>query len=926
VGYVTDSSPLIGSKLGPYEILGKLGAGGMGEVFKARDTRLDRTVAVKTLPPLVAASPEFRERFEREARAISQLSHANICTLFDVGEQGGTSFLVMEHLEGETLADRIAKGPIPIAQALTWAMQIAGALNAAHRQGILHRDLKPGNIMVTSSGVKLLDFGLAKIVAGAVDGSGSLSITAPPTRTTPLTAQGTILGTFQYMAPEAVEGEEADARADIWAFGCVLYELLTGRRAFAGKSQASLFGAILKEDAPSVSAVMPLASPALDRIVRTCLAKDPNQRVQSAHDLLLNLQWVAEGGSAAGVPAPVLAGRKSRERLMWAAVAVVGAIGAAAAWIAKPAPAQTGTVTRFVHTLEPTVRFTRTGRHNVAMSPDGTFFVYVANAQLFIRRMNDVDAQPIKGSQEDPVDPVVSPDGQWVAYFVPAPGTTQTPSGTTPTPSPATLKKIPVTGGASIVLASLGFPFGVSWQDDVIVVGQGAGGVVSVPAGGGTPRQLVTLQPGEALAASPQLIDGGRSLLFSLLKSSAANWNLGDIVVQPVAGGERKVVVQGGHDGRVLPSGHLVWARDNTLFGARFDERSGLRTSDPVPLVVGVTTTAGTVTSTGAGQFSVSRDGRIAYRPGAAQVSVERRTLAWVNRQGVEQPIAAEPRGYIYPRISPDGKRIALDALDTRRDIWIWDFERDILTRLTQEANATDKRGPIWSPDGRSLFYSSTEGTRAVVLRRPADGTGASDKLAEESSTNMVPTTLTPDGQTLIYNLQIGGGANYDLKTVPLAGNRTPAALLATPRRESNAELSPDGRWLAYESDESGRLEIYVRPFPAVDAGRWQISNTGGNRPAWARNGRELFYISGDARMMAVPVSRASDNAFTYGRPAALFSTSSLYTGLIGRTYDVAADGRFLLVKQPAGAAATDNQAIVVIENWIDEVRQRLGQ
>ena len=431
--------------------------------------------------------------------------------------------------------------------------------------------------MVSSSGIKLLDFGLAKIVAGAVDGSGSLSITAPPTRSTPLTSQGTILGTFQYMAPEAVEGEEADARADIWAFGCVLYEMLTGRRAFAGKSQASLFGAILKEDAPSVSAAVPLASPALDRIVRTCLAKDPNQRVQSAHDLLLNLQWVAEGGSAAGVPAPVLAGRKSRDRVMWMAAAVaVGAIGAAAAWIAKPAPAQTGTVTRFVHTLEPTVRFTRTGRHNVAMSPDGTFFVYVANNQLFIRRMTDVDAQPIKGSQEDPIDPVVSPDGQWVAYFVPATSIPQAPSGgATPTTSPATLKKVPVTGGASIVLASVGFPFGVSWQDDDIVIGQGPGGVVSVPAGGGTPRQLVSLQPGEALAVSPQLIDGGRSLLFSLLKSGAANWNQGEIVVQPVAGGERKVVVQGGHDGRALPSGHLVYASDNTVFGARFDERSG---------------------------------------------------------------------------------------------------------------------------------------------------------------------------------------------------------------------------------------------------------------------------------------------------------------------------------------------------------------
>ena len=330
-----------GTRLGPYEILDAIGAGGMGEVYKAKDTRLDRIVAVKTLLPHIAAAPDLRERFEREARAISQLSHVNICTLFDVGEQDQTAFLVMEYLEGETLAARIAKGPIPVEQALPWAIQIASALNAAHRQGILHRDLKPGNVMLTPAGVKLLDFGLAKIVAGTatVSTPAASMMTSPATMTTPLTMQGTILGTFTYMAPEMVEGEEADARADIWAFGCILYEMLTGRRAFIGKSQASLFGAILKEDAPSVSVVQPLVHPALDRIVRTCLAKDPNQRVQSAHDLLLNLQWIVEGGSAAGAPAPVLARRRSRERAMWMGVALaVGTIGAVAAWFSdRPA-------------------------------------------------------------------------------------------------------------------------------------------------------------------------------------------------------------------------------------------------------------------------------------------------------------------------------------------------------------------------------------------------------------------------------------------------------------------------------------------------------------------------------------------------------------------------------------------------------------
>ncbi len=480
--------------------------------------------------------------------------------------------------------------------------------------------------------------------------------------------------------------------------------------------------------------------------------------------------------------------------------------------------------------------------------------------------------------------------------------------------------------GTSTVLATLGFPYGLSWLGDVIVIGQGRGGVVSVPAGGGTPRPLVTLQADEALAASPQLIDGGRTLLFSLLKKDAATWSGAEIVVQPIAGGDRKVVVSGGHDGRVLPSGYLVYARDNTVFGARFDERSGQRSGDPVPLIVGVMTGANTAQA-GPGQFSVSGNGRIAYRPAAVQTGAERRPLVWVDRQGREQAIAAEPRGFIYPRISPDGKRIALDAFDTRRDIWIWDIERDILTRLTQDANASDKRGPVWSPDGRSLFYTSTDGGRSALLRRAADGTGVSDTLVEETTQQMAASTVSPDGQAVIYSYSVGGNLNnYDMKALLLAAPGTPTPLLVSPRSQRNPEVSPDGRWLAYASDESGRFEIYVRPFPAVDAGRWQVSNTGGTRPAWARNGRELFYVSADAQMMAVSVSRDSGNAFTYGRPAALFSTSALYTGLDGRTYDVAADGRFLLVKQPSGVGATENQAIVVVADWLDEVRQRLGQ
>ena len=908
-----------GSRLGPYEILSPIGAGGMGEVYKARDTRLDRIVAVKTLPAQLGAAPELRERFEREARAISQLNHPNICTLFDVGEHDGASFLVMEHPEGETLAARIQKGPIPIEQALKWAIQIAGALHAAHRQGILHRDLKPGNVMVTPTGVKLLDFGLAKIVAAAGGtASSAASMTAPPTMTTPLTMQGTILGTFQYMAPEMVEGEEADARADIWAFGCVLFEMLTGRRPFVGKTQASLFGAILKEDAPSVSAALPLVPPALDRIVRTCLAKDPNQRVQSAHDLLLNLQWVAEGGSAAGTPAPVLARRRSRERVLWTAIALaVGAAAAAAAWVAKPAPAQTGIVTRFVHTLDAKQRFTRTGRRTIAMAPDGTFFVFVANNQLFVRRMNEVAAQPIKGTEEDALDPVVSPDGQWVAYSVPTQG-----QGLATT----TLKKIAVSGGTPMVLASLAAPYGASWQGDTLAVAQGPGGIVTVPAGGGTPKPIVTLQKDDFAVSSPQILDDGTSVLFTVTKKGATTWEQADIVVQS-ADGARRVVQAGGHDGRVLPSGHLLYVRDNTLFGARFDLKRNERTGDPVPLIVGATETSA-LGSAGPGQFSVSREGRIAYLPSSEAGAVIRRTLVWVDRQGHEQPIAADAREFIYARVSPSGKRIALDALDGTRDIWIWDVEHEILSRMTLEGDKTEKRMPIWAPDSRSVFYTSTASAHAQFLRHAADGTGTAEKLAEEAADQAVPTSVSPDGQTLLYTIN---QPTYDVKALPLGADRTARLLVGTPKLETNGEVSPDGRWMAYESDESGRSEVYVRPFPAVGDGRWQISTGGGVKAAWARNGRELFYASADDQMMAVPVTAGAGKEFTYGKATPLFSLKAYYIGrtasrtlLLGRQYDVAPDGRFLVIKEPPDTVL-GAPTIVVVERWIEEVKKRIG-
>jgi Tol biopolymer transport system component len=909
-----------GAKLGAYEVIAKVGEGGMGEVYRARDTRLDRTVAIKVLPQQIAGGAEFRERFEREARAISQLNHPHICTLYDIGREGANHFLVLEYLEGETLADRLRKGPLNVDQAITYAIQIAAALDAAHRRGILHRDLKPGNVMVTAAGAKLLDFGLAKATA-ATTGGGSAhgtSLSVPLTVTTPLTSQGTILGTFQYMAPEVIDGEAADARADIWAFGCVLYEMLTGTRPFAGKTQASLLGAILKDDARPVSAAQPLVPPALERIVRTCLAKDPVQRVQSAHDLLLNLQWIGEGGSAAGVPAPILARRRSRERSIWIAAAVAAALlGTLAGWLAKPASTRTNPIRRFVHTLPTDQQLTRMGRHAVAIAPDGSFFIYVANQQLYLRRMNQLEAQPIKGTQEDPVEPVISPDGQWVAYCVPP----AQAGALSATGQPgATLKKIPVTGGAPIVLATVGFPFGASWHGDTIVIGQGQSGIVTVPHGGGTPTDVVKLEGAEQLASMPLLVDEGRTAVFTLASRTLATWNDADIVAQSLQTGKRTVIVTGGHDARVVPGGLLTYMRDGTLFAGRFDPARPARVTDVAPLVTGVTAAAN-VGSAGPGQYAVSMDGHLTYVMNPAQAEGPKRSLVWVDRGGREEPIAAERRSYVAARVAPDGARIALDeGQGVSRNIWIWDVQHDILQRLTSELDQAEKRAPVWLPTSRSVIYSATANGRSAVIRIAADGTGAPEQLIDEKQALLIPKSMSPDGKQLLY-VRWMTTTNADIAALSITGERTARTLIATPKIEDNPTISPNGRWLSYESEESGRREIYVRAFPNVDGGRWQISANGGSHAVWSRNGRDLFFETPEQRLAAISVD-PGETTFHYGKPTPLFDLKPYFVSFPTTPYDVAPDGRFVFIKDAPIVAAP--QTIVVVEHWLDEVRARL--
>ncbi len=932
-----------GTRLGPYEIVAPIGAGGMGEVYKARDTRLERTVAIKVLPAALAADPEFKARFEREAKSISALNHPHICTLHDVGNENGIEFLVMEHLEGETLAARLAKGALPSDQALEYALQIADALDKAHRQGIVHRDLKPANVfLVKGAGAsgpgicKLLDFGLAKVGAAAPPGTIETKlVTSPPkgiaqggtpgqptapfgtAQGGPLTSQGSILGTFQYMAPEQIEGQDADARTDIWAFGCVLYEMLTGRRAFDGKSQASLIASILERQPTPMAELQPMTPPALGRLVRTCLEKNPDNRFHTAHDLWLHLQWIEEGGSAAGLPAPVIAGRKRRDRVLFAGVAVVvAALAAVGAWVLKPAPFVTNVVARFSYPLADAVSFTRTGRRFVAVSPDGTKIAFIANEQIYLRHIHELEAQPIRGTAVDPLDLAFSPDSQSIVFFA-----AETIRGDLST---ASLKRIAVAGGKAVTLCPAGPPYGVRWEGDRIVFSLGTS-ILAVPDAGGTPETLVSVKPdsGEVLA-QPQLLNDGRDLLYTV-RPRSASFNDAEIVVQRLPGGERRVLARGAMDGRVVASSpgqqpragaHLLYVRDGTLFAQALNLATVEPAGGPVPVVEGVRQTA----NSGAGQFGVSETGTLIFTPGASGALSE---LVWVDRQGREEPIGAPPHEYAYPRLSPDGTKIAVAAADGDADIWVWDGARKTLSLLTRGPDADNY--PIWTPDSRAVIFRSNPNGQTDLFRRAADGTGTLERLTNTPEAESAQAVLR-DGR-LLLRLAPNDLGSGPLHVLPLIGEaKTQPVIPTATAAQTNGDVSPDGRWIAYQSSEASTSdEIYVRPFPNTDGGRWLISSGGGLKPVWTRSGRELIYQTrGPDRLVVVPVQPVLPGApFAYGTPTPLPFDATLYgLGFAGRGYDVSPDGQRFLVPKLQGDA-TGRQSITVVTHWFEELTAR---
>jgi eukaryotic-like serine/threonine-protein kinase len=890
-----------GTRIGPYEVISMVGAGGMGEVYRARDTKLARAVAIKILPDSFANDPERLARFEREARTLASLNHPNIAQIHGFEESDGIKALVMELVEGLTVADRLAQGPIPLDEALPVAKQIAEALAAAHEQGIIHRDLKPANIKVRPDGtVKVLDFGLAKAlesVAASSSNSQSPTITSPAM----MTHIGVILGTAAYMAPEQAKGRAADRRSDMWAFGCVLYEMLTGRRAFAGDDVSDTLAAVLRGE-PQWTALPRETPTAIRRLPHHYSAKDSNARIGDAWTARIEITDAQSEPEAVGQVVPD--DSRWRLHLLWAAglALVILTAGGALIWITRLASVPSRPVARFTIMLPTGQLFSSPGHSPVVLSPGGTAIVYAANLQLHVRPLDHLESAPLRGTEGGGRSPFFSPDGQSIGFW-----------------QGDQLKTVSISGGTPVVLCSARNPWGADWTGNTILYGQGTEGIWRVSANGGTPQNVVKVD-GDHIASRPQLLPGERAILFTRVRTG--EMDAPQIVVQSLDDGVPRVVVEKGADARYVPTGHLLYVLGDTLFAVPFDVTRLAVTGGSVSLVEDLARSPDGIIS----YFSVSNDGDLTYVPRDA-IGGFQRTLVWVDRQRREAPINAPPRAYVHPRLSPDGTRIALDIRDQENDIWIWSLARETLSRLTF-GPAWDA-DPLWTaPDGQTVIFGSG-GSIAFgernLFRRKADGTGAVDQLTYDTAA--VAKAVTPDGKALVFIefKKSGPGAareQGELMLLPLVGEQPPEPLMQTTFSETEAELSPGGRWLAYQSNESGQAEVYVRPFPNVASGKTQVSRSGGTMPLWAQNGRELFYLSMGA-LMSVPVTTGS--TFTFGNPSKLFDFE-YFRRAAGRTYDASPDGqRFVMIKQSAAAGEPPPAArIVLIQNWFEELKRRV--
>jgi Tol biopolymer transport system component/predicted Ser/Thr protein kinase len=853
-----------GSRLGPYEILAPLGAGGMGEVYRARDTRLERTVAVKVLPAHLSLSPESRQRFEREARTISQLSHPHICAIYDVGNAEGVEYLVMEYLEGETLAERLAKGPLPIEQVLRHGIEIADALDRAHAQGIVHRDLKPANVMITKSGVKLLDFGLAKMIVP----SSPRELTSFPTQAN-LTQEGTILGTFQYMAPEQLEGGNTDARTDIFAFGAVLYEMATGKKAFTAHSQASLIAAILERDPPPVSTVQPIAPPGLDRVVRRCLAKDPERRWQSARDVALELGEIGPGAAA-----PVVAAAKPLRRrgaAGWVAALLLSLALLAVLfgpWRRRSLQAAS-TPVRF--TIPPPAGSTLQGM--LALSPDGTRLAFVATTgdgrdRLLVRPLDSLETRSLEGT-DGAECPFWSPDGRSLAFF-----------------ADGKLKRIAPDGGGPRTLCDAAAPRGGAWgADGRIVFSANVGGSIDlVPDTGGQPRPLaqLTSRSGEVYRW-PSFLPDGRHFLYYVAYGDP---KVTGVYVGSVDSSETRRILPDAEAAAVYAApGHLLYRSGDRLMSRPFDVREMRPTGEASPVVEDVWWDG---ISTLATAFTVSSNGVLAYQTGGLSES----QLLLYDRTGKELGPIGAPAAHFEPMFSPDGRSVLVSRGVKQRtwqtETWLADVGRGTMTRLVTDPGVNSVTA-LWSPDGRRVAFASPP--LGDVFVRDIHSS-EKPKLLFQLPVFSPLDDWSRDGRYIFYDAIDWKTFRIDIGVRDLQ-EKTSRPLIATSANESTAALSPDGRWIAYFSDESGANEIYVQSFPAGND-RQQVSVGGGTQPRWRGDGRELFYVSSDRKVMSVDIH--AGERLEAGTPHALFQTRILPPVEARNHYDVTSDGQRFVV------------------------------
>jgi eukaryotic-like serine/threonine-protein kinase len=875
-----------GTRFGPYEIVIQVGAGGMGEVYRAKDTRLNRTVAIKILPPHLSSSPDLRQRFEREARAVSSLSHAHICTLHDIGNQDGAFYLVMEFLEGENLADRLSKGPLPLEQTLRYGMQIADALEKAHKQGIVHRDLKPGNIMLTKSGAKLLDFGLAKFAAEQTQ--PALSEVATEGN---LTAEGTILGTIQYMAPEQLEGSDADARTDIFAFGAVLYEMATGRKAFTGKSRASLITAIMSAEPQSVSTIQPMTPRSFDRLVKICLAKDPDARWQTAHDVMLELQGISESISQHEA-LPVLSPRPKKRQ--WAAWLVAGicALGmttfAVAYWMRGKSDHQNGVIQLSV--VPPNENGFFSGSGPVVVSPDGNYIAFSNNYDgkrtLWVRPLNEPEAHLLVGT-EYAIQPFWSPDSRSLAFF-----------------SAGRLMRTDISGGRPQVVCQVQSNRGGSWGTSGVIIFGDKSTIYQVPESGGTPKPVTRLNQslGEVSQRFPFFLPDGRRFLF-LSRITTKNQA---IYAGSLDSNKTEFVMTSGSKAVYAPPGYLLSVKDGLIMAQAVDPRSLKLKGESFP----ISEMAKLVISGTTGQvaISASNNGVLAYWSG----NVADVRLTWFNRKGQELGTLGETWTAVESRslrISPDGTQVAWLRPDPdllTSDIWVTDIARNISSRLTSDPR--NDEGTLWSPDGKNIAFNRdiTLGDAGGIFLVPSSGVGAEQFMFKGG---YFLTDWTLDGKLILaYKL----GKRNDLWILPTFGDRNPYPFLQTEFDEFQGTFSPDGRWIAYTSNESGNYEVYVQPFPASGK-KWRISTSGGGQPRWRRDGKELFYLSLDRKLVAVEVKENAAQ-FEAGSSQTLFNApiSSPYFPF-AMDYDISLDGQRFLV---SASVEQYQPPISVILNW----------